>query len=69
MTKLLTVREFGAALGVSRSLIYEHLAAGRITSVRVGRFRRIPTSEVDRIAAEGLPTARGEEPRPAFAGR
>ena len=69
MTKLMTVKEFGAAIGVSRSVVYEHLRAGRIASVRIGRFSRIPDSEVERVAAEGLPTARGEDAQPAFATR
>jgi excisionase family DNA binding protein len=69
MTRLLSIKEFGAAIGVSRSVVYEHVAAGRIASVRIGRFTRIPDSEVDRVAAEGLPTARGQDAQPAFAGR
>lgn len=38
---LLTVEEAGVALGIGRSLMYELIARGEITAVRVGRLRRV----------------------------
>ena len=43
MTKLLlTVPEAAAALGISRSKLYELIKAGAIASLRIDGFRRIP---------------------------
>ena len=39
---LLTVEEAARRLAIGRSLMYELLANGRITSIRVGRLRRVP---------------------------
>ncbi|MCU1493411.1 MAG: hypothetical protein JWO62_1175 [Acidimicrobiaceae bacterium] len=39
---LLTVEEAAQRLAIGRSLMYELLASGRITSIRVGRLRRVP---------------------------
>ena len=38
---LLTVTEAGKSLGVSRSMIYELIAGGQLTSVKLGGARRI----------------------------
>jgi excisionase family DNA binding protein len=40
---LLTVGQAAHRLGISRSLLYELLAAGDIESITIGRLRRIPT--------------------------
>lgn len=40
---LLTVPDAARRLGISRSMLYELLAAGEIESVHVGRLRRVPT--------------------------
>jgi excisionase family DNA binding protein len=54
---LLTVVDAARRLEVSRSLMYELLAAGEIDSVHVGRLRRVPvdalTSYVARLRANG----------------
>lgn len=47
-----TVAEFAAALGVSRWTVQRMIAADTIRSTKIGRSRRIPWSEVDRILAE-----------------
>lgn len=49
---LLTVEEAAAVLGVGRSLMFELIAAGHISTVRVGRLRRaVPmTSRLRRLA-------------------
>jgi excisionase family DNA binding protein len=46
---MLTVDEAADQLGVSRSLIYSLLRDGALESVKIGRWRFIPTHEVDRI--------------------
>jgi excisionase family DNA binding protein len=55
-SRLLSVAEFGERVGLRKSAIYEHLAAGRIKSVHLGKLRRIPDTEIARIAVEGLPS-------------
>jgi excisionase family DNA binding protein len=53
---LLTVPEAAAALGVSRSKLYELIKAGAIASLRIDGSRRIPyrslTSYVDQLMKE-----------------
>ena len=39
---LLTVEEAAQRLAIGRSLMYKLLASGRITSIRIGRLRRVP---------------------------
>jgi excisionase family DNA binding protein len=51
---LLTVDEAAAALGISRSNLFNILGAGGIASVKVGRLRRIPAAELDRFVARLL---------------
>jgi excisionase family DNA binding protein len=46
---VLTVDEAADQLGVSRSLIYSLLRDGALKSVKIGRWRFIPTREIDRI--------------------
>lgn len=45
---LLKVPEAGESLGLSRSTIYELLAAGEIKAVKIGAAVRIPTDELRR---------------------
>lgn len=40
------------ALAVSRSRVYELMAAGRLKSVTVGRSRRIPAAALDEFVAQ-----------------
>jgi excisionase family DNA binding protein len=47
---LLRIPEAAEALGVSRATVYNWIAAGAVRSVVIGRSRRIPVSELDRIA-------------------
>ncbi|WP_018639793.1 helix-turn-helix domain-containing protein [Parafrankia elaeagni] len=52
MTKLLvTPTEAAEILAVSRSTVYELLAAGALESVRIGRSRRIPRAALDAYVA------------------
>lgn len=47
MKQLLTIEEFGADYGVSRSRTYELLAAGELSAVKVGRATRIPAESAE----------------------
>ena len=44
--RLLTVKETGRILAVSRSSVYELMAAGRLETVHIGRSVRIPVDAV-----------------------
>lgn len=46
------VSEFAAIRRVSRSTVYEDIAAGRLRTIKQGRRRLIPGSEVIRTAKE-----------------
>lgn len=50
---LLTVDEAARRLSIGRSHLYEHLLRGNLRSVRIGRSRRIPSSDLDAFV-EGL---------------
>ena len=53
MRLLLRPEEGADALGVSRARFYELMSAGRIKSIKIGRSRRVPISELRSwIAAE-----------------
>jgi len=47
--QLVTVTEAADALGLSRSKVYELLAAGELPSVRIGRTRRIAVADLERF--------------------
>ncbi len=51
---LLTVREAGEFLRLSRSKVYELMDAGALAFVRLGRCRRIPRLAVVLLAARNL---------------
>jgi excisionase family DNA binding protein len=56
---LVRVEEAARRISVSRSKMFEYLAAGVIASVYIGeRMRRVPASELERVALEGLPEIR-----------
>jgi excisionase family DNA binding protein len=52
MSKLLTVNEAATRLRVGRSRIYDLIAQGAITSVKIGGSRRISDREVDEYIAK-----------------
>ncbi len=47
---LLTAEEVAEALHIGRTRVYELLAAGEITSVKIGHLRRIPVDAVREYA-------------------
>ena len=48
---LLSVTRAAEFLGVSRSTLYQLVAAGRVPVVRLGRAVRVPIREVERLAS------------------
>jgi len=48
---LLTTVEAGRLLGISRSKVYELMAANEIESIHVGRQRRIPVDALQEYVA------------------
>lgn len=55
---LLTVEAAAARLSISRTRMYALLKSGDVTSVRVGRLRRIPVSALDAFTTR-LATTQG----------
>lgn len=49
---LLTVEAAAARLSISRTRMYALLKSGDVTSVRVGRLRRIPATALENFAAQ-----------------
>lgn len=47
----LSVFEAGSQLGVSRRLVYQLIASGRLRSVQIGRRRIIPMSAIRELLA------------------
>ena len=56
---LVTPQEAADALGIGRTKVYELIRSGRLSSVKIGVLRRIPTSALHEFVAlteeEGLP--------------
>ncbi len=48
---LLTVEEAAEQLGIGRTLLYSLIRTGQITSVRVGRLRRLRPADLEAYAA------------------
>jgi excisionase family DNA binding protein len=51
--QLLTIPEACHALRVARSTLYRLLDAGDLRAVKIGGSRRIPATEIERIATGG----------------
>ena len=49
--RVFSVVEAAAVLGISRSKVYEFIAAGEIRSIRIGRLRKIPVAAIECIAS------------------
>jgi excisionase family DNA binding protein len=48
---LLTVEEAADRLGIGRSLMYELIGDGQVSSIRVGRLRRVPLDALTEYVA------------------
>lgn len=53
--RVFSVVEAAAILGISRSKLYEFIAAGEIRSIRIGRLRKIPVAAIDEFIASREP--------------
>ncbi len=62
--RLMTVREAGDYLGLSRAMIYELLRDKTLPSVQLRASRRIPSQAVYALALKGIPAA-SKSPRRA----
>ena len=51
---LLTIPEAAASLGVSRSFVYELVQVGTISSIKIGRSRRVPVAALEHFIAQLL---------------
>ncbi|HMO11172.1 MAG TPA: helix-turn-helix domain-containing protein [Actinotalea sp.] len=49
--RVFRVVEAAPVLGISRSKLYEFIAAGEIRSIRIGRLRKIPVAAIDEFIA------------------
>lgn len=63
--ELLTPQEAAEAMSVSRSRIYELVAAGALRSVTIGRSRRVPAKAITDFIAELEARAMQEPVRPS----
>lgn len=49
-----TVRELATKFKVTEQAIHNWIKAGKIASIKLGRARRIPAAEVERLVREGI---------------
>jgi excisionase family DNA binding protein len=54
-SRLYSLAEACVELGRSRATLYRHLGEKQVKTVVVGRSRKIPASEIERIKRDGLP--------------
>lgn len=48
----LSVNETASALGLSRPSVYAMMATGQLRYVRVGKTRRVPMTELERLLSQ-----------------
>ena len=56
-----SVKEAGLMLGIGRSTVYQHVAAGSLHLIKLGRRSVVAIVEIDRLATR-LATAAGVDP-------
>ena len=54
MDRFLTVREAAQRLALSRSTLYNLMERGDLAYAKIGRARRIPSDELERLMRESL---------------
>lgn len=59
--RLHSIDTFAALLGIGRTKAWEHVKAGDVAVVYLGRCPKVPDTEVARIEREGLPSIRGKK--------
>jgi excisionase family DNA binding protein len=60
-TLLLTILEAAQRLNLSRSLMYDLVLSGQVVSLKIGRARRIPASEIQAFIDRQLATLGQDE--------
>ncbi|MFT5978520.1 MAG: excisionase family DNA binding protein [Candidatus Azotimanducaceae bacterium] len=51
---LVSIKQASALLAISRSVIYQLMAAGQLTPIRIGRSVRLPVEQLERFVADRL---------------
>ncbi len=57
---LLTIPEVAGRLGLGRSLVYQLVMKGEISSIKVGRARRVPVTALDQFILDRMALAQGD---------
>ena len=57
---LLTIPEVASRLGLGRSLVYQLVMKGQINSIKVGRARRVPVTELELFIRDRMALAQGD---------
>lgn len=52
-----SVKELAERLGLSLSMAYKEVNAGRVASIRIGSKLLIPSAEIDKLIADAMRTA------------
>ena len=52
MTEFYTPQELAKILRVNREYVYDLIKEGKLKFIKFGRYYRIPSTEVDRLAEE-----------------
>jgi len=55
LARLVSIEQAAAVIGFTPRGVWDLVRQGRIKSVSVGRLRKIPVAELDRICNEGVP--------------
>lgn len=56
--RMFTVSKAASNLALSRSMLYNLMERGDLAYVKIGRTRRIPAEEIDRLIRESLVSRR-----------
>ncbi len=62
-----TVQELATKFKVTEQAIHNWIKAGKIASIKLGRARRIPAAEVERLVREGITEDAQEKLTPSLA--
>jgi len=57
---LLTIPEVASRLGLGRSLVYQLVMKGEISSIKVGRARRVPVTALEQFILDRMALAQGD---------
>lgn len=58
--RLYSINSFARAMDVSRAKVYDLMSRGLVRYIMLGADRRIPASELDRLASEGIAPSKVE---------